>query len=300
MLKARMAFKDANTAYAQQDYRVARTKYEEALKLDEVEAGPAGAYFFLANTADNLYRPGRKGEAENDKLLALAADNYKKAAEQSTDPKIKKLSLDYLVAAYNNPDKLNDPGQAEPLVQRMIQIDPTDVANYFGLAKIYEDNGDYEHCEQTLMKAKEIKPNDPAVYMQLAGYYDRQGDFDKLIDALQQRAQREPNNPEVYYTMATYYWGKASRDFRLPEAEKKKIAESGVESVDKAISLKNDYSEALTYKGLLLRVQANLEKDSGKQQQLIKEAEQLQAKAEELRKQKQAGAQAVAAAPAKK
>lgn len=297
MLKARMAFKDANGLYQSQDYRAAKAKYEEALRLDEAEAGPAGAYFFIANSADNLYRPARKGLAENDALLTTAAQNYQKAAEQSTDPKIKKLALDYLVAAYNNPDKLNDPGQAEPLVQRMITMDPTDTANYFGLAKIYEDNGDYERAEQQLLKAKGLKPNDSNVYMQLAGYYDRQGEFDKLMATLQERAQREPNNPEVFYTISTYYWNKAYRDFRLPEAEKKKLAQSGVESADKALALKSDYGDAMTFKGLLLRVQATVEKDAAKQQQLMKEAEQLGNKAEELRKQKQAAA---AAAPPQK
>ena len=44
------------------------------------------------------------------------------------------------------------------------------------------------------------------------------------------------------------------------------MIQSGVEAVDKAISLKNDYMEALVYKNLLLRLQANLEKDQTKQQ----------------------------------
>ena len=66
------------------------------------------AYFFLANSYDNLYKPARKGEAENDALLTKAIENYKLAAEKETDPKMKKLSLDYLVAAYG-PDKLDDP-----------------------------------------------------------------------------------------------------------------------------------------------------------------------------------------------
>ena len=42
--------------------------------------------------------------------------------------------------------------------------------------------------------------------------------------------------------------------------------------------------EALTFKGLLLRLQANIEKDPGKQQSLIKEATELSDKANELRK----------------
>jgi tetratricopeptide (TPR) repeat protein len=285
-LKAKMAFKDANGLYQQQDYRKAAEKYEEALAADP---NLTAAYFFLGNSYDNLYKPARRGEAANDQLLTKAIDNYKKAAEQEQDPKIKKLALEYLVAAYG-PDKMNDPTQAEPMVQRMIELDPKDPANYFALAKIYEDTGNYEQAEATLIKAREAKPNDPAVYMQLAGYYNRQGEFDKTIEALEARTQQEPNNPEAFYTIATYYWDKAYRDFRLPEADKKKYVESGVAAVDKAISLKNDYMEALVYKNLLLRLQANREKNPQRQQALLKEADQLRDRAQELRKQRAAGA----------
>ena len=287
MLKAKMAFKSANTLYQQQDYRKAAQKYEEALAADPKLTY---AYFFLGNSYDNLYKPGRKGEsAANDVLLTKAIDNYRKAAEVEQDPKIKRLALEYLVSAYG-PDKLNDPSQAEPMVKRMIDLDPKEPANYFALANIYEQSGNYDLAEQTLIKAREVRPNDPAVYMQLAGYYNRQGEFDKTIEALEARAQKEPSNPEAYYTIATYYWDKAYRDFRLREADKKKFVQSGVDAVDKAISLKNDYMEALVYKNLLLRLEANLEKDQAKQQALLKEADRLRDQAQEIRKKRAAGA----------
>jgi len=79
MLKAKMAFKSANTLYQQQDYRKAVEKYEEALSADP---NLTYAYFFLGNSYDNLYKTGRKGEsAANDALLTKAIANYKKAAE---------------------------------------------------------------------------------------------------------------------------------------------------------------------------------------------------------------------------
>ena len=288
MLKSKMAFKDANGLYQTQDFRGAIKKYKEALQLDAATTGPAGAYFFMANSADNLYRSAKKGDAANDQFLTDAVEGYKNAAQTSTDPKIKKLALEYLVAAYNSPDKLNDPGQAEPILLQMIQMEPKDTANIFALAKIYEDSGNYEQAEAMLMKAKESSPNEPAVYMQLAGYYNRQGEFDKTIDALQQRAAKEPNNPEAHYTIATYYWDKAYRDFRLSEVDKKKMVQAGVDLVDKALSIKSDYAEAMVYKNLLLRLQANLEKDPAKQAALLKQADTIRDKAQELRKEQQA------------
>jgi tetratricopeptide (TPR) repeat protein len=284
-LQGKKAFKEANTFYQQQEYKKAADRYEEAVVADpELSV----AYFYLGNSYDNLYKPSRKGEAENDAFLTKAIENYKKAAEKETDPKMRRLALEFLVSAYG-PDKVNDPTQAEPIVQKMIELDPQETQNYFGLAKIYEDAGDYEKAEATLLKAKDAKPNDPNVYVQLASYYNRQEEFDKTIEALTQRTTLEPNNPEAYYTISTYFWDKAYRDFRLKDEEKKAFVVKGVEAVDKALALKGDYMEALTYKNLLLRLQANLEKDAAKQQLLIKEADKLRDQALELKKKKTAG-----------
>jgi tetratricopeptide (TPR) repeat protein len=290
-IKAKKAFKSANQAYQQQDYKKAGDLYEETVAADP---NLNSAYFFLGNSYDNQYKPSKKGDAANDALLAKAVDNYQKAAEKlstsskADDKKLGTLSLQYLVAAYG-PDKLNDPAKAEPVVQKMIQLEPGEPSNYFALAKIYEDAGAYEEAEKVLQQAKAAKPTDPAVYMTLAGYYNRQGHFDKTIEALEERAAKEPNNPEAFYTIATYYWDEAYRDFKLKEAEKRAFVGKGVEAVDHALQIKPDYMEALVYKNLLLRLQANLEKDPAKQQQLIKDADKLRDKAQELRKQKAAG-----------
>jgi tetratricopeptide (TPR) repeat protein len=295
-LKAIMAFKDGNQLYQQQDYRGAAAKYEETLASCKDASGSCTdpkltyAYFFLGNSYDNQFRPARRGEETNDAMLTKAIDNYKKSTELEQDPKIKKLAMEYLVAAYG-PDKLNDPSQAEPILRRMIELDPSEPSNYTYLSRIYEENGDYDQAEQLLVKAREMKPNDAGVYVTLAAFYNRQGEFDKTMEALHARAEREPNNPEAFYVIATYYWEKAYRDFTTPEADKIKFVAAGNEAIDKAIKLKADYHEALTYKGLLLRVQANLEKNPARQQALIKEADQYRDRAVEVqKKQRAAGA----------
>jgi len=288
-LKGQMAFKDANILYQTQKYRDAAAKYEEA-----VAANPelADAYFFLANSYDNQYRATKRGDAENDALLTKAIDNYKKRSEMDTgDPKIKRLALEYLVSAYG-PDKLNDPSQQEPILLQMIEVDNKDTTAYFGLANIYEQSGDYARAEEMLNKAREMRPNDAAVYMQLAGFHNRQGAFDKTMEALHARAQMEPNNPEAFYTISSYYWEKAYRDFTLSPADQLKFTQDGLKAVDEAIRLKPDYFEALTYKNLLLRVQARIVKNPAEQQRLLAEAKQYEARALEVRnKQRASGAE---------
>jgi tetratricopeptide (TPR) repeat protein len=290
-LKARKAFKDANVSYQAQRYEEAAERYQQVIATDpNIAEDPnlVHTYFFLGNSYDNQYKPARKGEKENDELLTKAIENYKIAAEKETDPKMKKLSLDYLVAAYG-PDKLDDPTAAEPIVQRMIQLDPSDSTNYFALAGIYENAGNIDEAEAQLLKAREARPKEAAVYQQLAGFYQRQGEFEKLIAAVQQRAEIEPNNPEAHYAVATYYWDEAYRNTRLTEAQKREYVKNGLTSVDKAIALNPDYIEALTYRGLLLRVEAAMEKDAARQKQLLSEAVQLQEKAVGLKKKQASG-----------
>src|SRR5438128_8391406 len=233
-LKAMKSFKAAHQAYQQQDYKKAAQLYEDTVAADP---NMATAYFYLGNSYDQQFKPSKKGDPENDALLTKAAQNYQLAAEKlaqssdQQDKKLAKLSLEYHVSVYG-PDKLNDPAKAEPIVQKMIQIDPTDQANYFALAKIYEDSGAYDATENILIKAKEAKPNDASVYTTLAGYYNRQGQFDKTIDALEQRAQREPNNPEAFQMIAVFYWDKTYRDATLKEQQKREFLQKGLAAID--------------------------------------------------------------------
>ena len=287
MLKAQMAFKDANQLYQQQRYRDAAEKYEEA-----IAANPdlTDAYFFLGNSYDNQYRPARRGEPENDQLMERAIANYKIAAQRSETENIRRLSLQDLVNAFGA-DKLNDPSQQEPILRQMIEMEPNEPSNYFVLANVYEQNGDYEEAERLLIKAREVRPTDPAVYTTLAAFYNRQGDFEKTMEALHARADREPNNPEAFYTIATYYWEKANKDYTIPQTERVNYVQEGYKAVDKAIELKPDYPEALTYKGLLLRQEALLIKDPQRQQDLVKQADTFRDRAAEImKKQRAAGA----------
>ena len=197
--------------------------------------------------------------------------------------------MQYLVAAYGS-DKLNDPSSSEPVLQQMIKLDPSDPANYFALGKLYEDAGQYELAESTFVRVREVRQDDSAVYLQLAGFYNRQGEFEKTIEALETRASKEPDNPEAHYTIATYFWEKAFRDFRLTESEKQQHVTDGLAAVDRALNLKDDYTEALVYKNILLRMQANMEKDLDIQKALIAEADELRDRAEELQEEQAARA----------
>jgi tetratricopeptide (TPR) repeat protein len=283
-------FKQANQAYQSQDYARAVKLYEETIAND-----PSNAivYFYLGNSYDNLYKPGEKGKPENDALMQKAVDNYQLAVTKldGNDPvqsKVKTLALQFLMAAFGA-DKLDDPVRAEPVIINLIKSDPGEPANYYQLAKLYEDAGENDAAEKVYIAANKAKPSDVNTYIQLAGYYSRQGDFPRAIQAFEARAEREPNNPEGYYTVATQYWDQAYRGVNVKEADKVAYVQKGLTAIDRAIQLKPDYVEAIVYKNLLLRSQALLEKDPAKQQALIKQADTLRNQAEEIRKKKATG-----------
>ena len=60
---------------------------------------------------------------------------------------------------------------------------------------------------------------------------------------------------------------------------------------DKALGLNPDYLEAMTYKNILLRMQANTEKDPKVQKDLINKADQLRNKVMDMQKRQPADRQ---------
>jgi tetratricopeptide (TPR) repeat protein len=196
--------------------------------------------------------------------------------------------MQYLVAAYG-PDKANDPASSEPVLQQMIKTDPANPDNYFRLATLYEDSGLYAEAEEIYLQVRDLRPDDSNVFQQLAAFYNRSEDFDQTVAALRQRAVLEPDNPEAYYVIGTFYWDKAFRDFKLSDEEEEEYVMLGLAELDKALELNADYIEALTYKNILLRLQANLTEDLDEREELITQADELRDRAEELQKLRTAG-----------
>ena len=173
-----------------------------------------GAHFFLANSYDNLYKPSRAGEPENDAYMQKAIEWYKKAAEKEPDPHIPP-ALDAV------PGRRLRSRQAEPARrgradrQADDRMDPNEYLNYIELSKIYENAGRYDEAEAQLLKAREVKPKQPEVYAAISAFYNRQGEFDKTVEALNTAADLQPENPQGYQLVAVFYWEKAFKDKRL-------------------------------------------------------------------------------------
>ena len=285
-IRSLKAFKDGAGLYAKGDYPNAALKFEDAVAQNP-EFG--FSYFYLGNTYDNMYRPGRAGEAANDALLPKAAINYRLAIDKlanSQEPQaaqFRKLSFEYLIALYGAA-KLNDFSKAEPVAKELIAYEPNEPGNYQLLGRLYEDQGDFAQAEAMFQRAIEASPNSPLSHQLLAIYYNRQGEFDKTMAAFQRRAELEPNNPEAWHTMGTYYYDKVYRDASVSREQAIQYLESAIVAEDKALAINPDYFEAVSYKSMLLSLRANRERDLAAQKRFLSEAEQLRNRALELEK----------------
>jgi len=284
-LKAQKAYKEANDLYKASDWKGAAAKYEYVLQQDP---NRTEVYFYLGNSYDNAYKPARAGEAQNDAYMQKAVENYKKAASEDKNPEMKKLALQYLVAAYG-PEKLNDPSQAEPVIQQLVQMDPNEPNAYFALSKLYEDSGRYDEAEQALLKGRDVKPNDPAVYATISGFYNRQGNFEKTMEALNKAAELDSNNPQAHHLLAPYYQEKVTKDYKLTDDQKRTYIDAGLAAEERALKINPDYVDALVYKNILLRLKGNIEKDPAKRADYYKQADAIRNRAMELQKKKTAG-----------
>ena len=69
-------FQDGIKAYQKQDYRRAAEEFEGAVASNPDFPAAGFAYFYLGNSHDSLYKPARKGEAENDAHLQKAVEKW--------------------------------------------------------------------------------------------------------------------------------------------------------------------------------------------------------------------------------
>ena len=163
-------------------------------------------------------------------------------------------------------------------------VDPTSPAGMIQLARQQEERGAIADAEAMLLKARAAASSNKDVILALAAFYNRQGDFEKAIAALEEAALLTPDDPQGYQIIATYYWEKAFRDHRLLPAEQYTYIMQGIAATDRALALKPDYADALTYKNILLRMRANLETDPVLKQQMLADADELRSRAIELNK----------------
>lgn len=120
-------------------------------------------------------------------------------------------------------------------------------------------------------------------YVQLAGVLVKLGRPQDAIDALRSAAALDPTSPEAQHRIAVYIWEYVQR---LPADAPAKPAQirAAIDAEDRALAIQSDYVEAMVYKNILLRTQANLATDPIEQKRLVEEADLLRNRAMALQR----------------
>jgi len=209
--------------------------------------------------------------------------------------------------------------------KQAITLDPTLLNAKLYLATAYSQQyvqgGQSEEnikiAKQTIAAFEDVLKVDPTNTTALASigqmYYNLQ-DFDKAKEYQRKRLQYEPNNPEPYYWIGVINWGvcykndgelrnqlklnipNASGDLPpIPEKSRvgleeknAKLVDEGLEALQKAIGMKPNDFDTMSYLNLMYRQKADIEKDADAREADIKMANDWTQKALNVRKQSSA------------
>ncbi len=289
-LLAKQAFRDGNKAYKEENYKKAREYYERAVELDP---NFAEAHFYLGSCWQSMYRPGKETE-ENKQNLQSAVDAFKRSIEinDGSTPNLKTVKQNALAALTgiyaDEPYRSFD--EALQYAQQLVQENPNDPKNLFAMANLYEKFENVAEAEGAYKRVVELNPNDAKACAALAGFYNKplwegRSRFEDAITTLERCATLDVDDPAGFYKVAVFYWDKAFRDPLLNDTQKDQYADKGLEAVDKALGIKPDYVDGLVYKGLLLRVKAQVTSNPRLRTQYLDQAQTLAKQAKELRLQ---------------
>ena len=248
-LKAMKAFKEANDHYRGQRWREAAERYEAVIAAEpNTEAAPdfLAAYFFLGNSYDNLCKPARKGEPENDAFMTKAIENYTKAAELSKDPLIKRR-------AHGIHRRRVCPRQAQRPRPGRADHSEDDCRGSERAGRLFPADRRFTRTPAATRRPSRpcSRPGTPSRTTRRSGTASRllqpSGRVRQDDGGLRQGRRARPEQsaglpPDRQPTTRT----RLQKDFRLTPAQKKDYVIKGLAAEDKALQLNPNYMEALS------------------------------------------------------
>lgn len=252
-LRANQLFARANHNFTEQKFRIAIDEYEQAL---EYNPDLMQAYRFLGESYKQMYKPGLDSEVNNERAQkALEALTHAYEIEPENKQIIHSLGDMY--------DKMRDFENAEVLFLKILEMEPTNMDNYYVVASFYkryagEREDLAQQTEAMYLRRIETDPDNPAGYAYLAQYYDEKDpkmpEFDKSNEVHQMRLKLEPENNLIYYAIGVNRFNKGYRlQNVLKRAERIQLANQAVEALEKALDLDNSHSFTYSYINLAYR-----------------------------------------------
>lgn len=198
-----------------------------------------------------------------------------------------------------SPENVGYANTAVDAFQKYLNDYPDDqkVSDY--LTSILVSSGRHEEALARLRAAAAAHPEDPGPRRTIVSVLLDSGRLQEARDYVS--APTTPKDPQMYYSVGVSAWAKSYNDYMMDNATRGQVVDMGMDMLQKAIALKPDYAEAMSYLNLLYRERASkVELDPVKQQEWLAEANKWRDKAIALFKQQQAAQKAAEAAAANK
>ena len=222
-------FISGSTAEAKGDYATAILEYQDAIRLDK----SAGIYYALAKNYFFL------------KKLSLALENARRAvAMDSTEDDYYDLLSDIYTAG-------NQTDSAEVVLNKLINVDSTNINAYYKLARLYEASkpikaveiytklttligpdwnvlihiadleeklGNIDSAEKALDKLMELDPGNSSLQKMAVDFYLRINKYNKALDIVNNILELTPDDLEAREKKAQIYiaekdWAEASKEY---------------------------------------------------------------------------------------
>jgi tetratricopeptide (TPR) repeat protein len=183
-----------------------------------------------------------------------AINHFKEAV--SLDPGLKNAKL-YLATAYaqqyipgvDSPDNLQNATLAIEQYQAVLEQDPKNINSDKGIAGLYLQMKKFEEAKQYYHKAIDLDPNDPEAYYSVG-----------VIDWTQAYQPRMEERAKLGLKP-----DEALKDKKLCAKLREDggaVIQDGLDNLNKAIQLRQDYDDAMAYVNLLYREKADRECDT--------------------------------------
>jgi tetratricopeptide (TPR) repeat protein len=158
------------------------------------------------------------------------------------------------------------------------------------LLSLYLSTESFDEAVSFYQQMLQEDPKDAKAMASLASIYFKKGDFDQGVSWLEKRIEAEPPEvrPEIYHLIGAQAWDRSYNYPDIDPVQRAAIVERGLQALNKAVELRPDYFEAISYINLLYREKAKMETDPIKQQEYLATADRYRNQAMELRRQSMA------------
>ncbi len=251
-LRANHHFTKANNHFTENQYRLAIEEYERAL---EYNPDLIQAYRFLGESYKSQYRAG-DDSPDNLERAEKAIENLNLALEKEpTNIQI----VHSLGDMYDRMQRFED---AEGMFLRVLELDPTNMENYYVVAGFYnryagEDENIRKKAEEMYLRRIELDPQNHQGYAYAAQFYDNirpVPDFDSAYAMHNMILEMKPDDALIMFTIGVNRFNKAYRlQNLLSRQERIALADESEAILLKSSELDPNYPDTFAYINLLYR-----------------------------------------------